>query len=142
MTTAMLKVAFATSDRVSVNQHFGATVGFAIYAIDDERARLVQVAEFPAESMDGNENKLAEKIASLAGCAAVYCLAVGGSAVRQLLACGIQPVRMEDEVAIELLLIHLRNAIREGGISWIDRNIKRDDDSRRFERMAQEGWQE
>ena len=142
MTTTMLKVAFATSDRVSVNQHFGATVGFAIYAIDDERARLVQVAEFPAESMDGNENKLAEKIASLAGCAAVYCLAVGGSAVRQLLACGIQPVRMEDEVAIELLLIHLRNAIREGGISWIDRNIKRDDDSRRFERMAQEGWQE
>lgn len=142
MTTAMLKVAFATSDRLSVNQHFGATVGFAIYAIDDERARLVQVAEFPAESMDGNENKLAEKIASLAGCAAVYCLAVGGSAVRQLLACGIQPVRMEDEVAIELLLIHLRNAIREGGISWIDRNIRRDDDSRRFERMAQEGWQE
>ena len=142
MTTAMFKIAFATSDRISVNQHFGATRGFAIYAIDGEHARLVEVAEFPVESMDGNEIKLSDKIASLAGCAAVYCLAVGGSAVRRLLASGIQPVRMEDEVAIELLLIHLRNAIREGGISWIDKLLKRDNDSQRFERMAQEGWQE
>lgn len=142
MTTAMLKVAFATADRVAVNQHFGATVGFAIYALDGERARLVQVAEFPAESMDGNENKLAEKIAALAGCAAVYCLAVGGSAVRQLLAGGIQPVRMDDEVAIDSLLLQLRKAIREGGIAWIDRLVKRESDNSRFDRMAEEGWQE
>ena len=54
MTTAMLKVAFATSDRVTVDQHFGASVGFAIHAIDGVRARLVEVAEFPEESMDGN----------------------------------------------------------------------------------------
>jgi nitrogen fixation protein NifX len=50
----MLKVAFATDDRVSVNQHFGASVGFAIFALDGERARLVSVAEFAEESMDGN----------------------------------------------------------------------------------------
>ena len=142
MTSALFKVAFATADRVTVNQHFGATVGFAIYAIDGEHARLVEVAEFPAESMDGNENKLAEKIASLEGCAAVYCLAVGGSAVRQLVAGGIQPVRMEDEIAIELLLIHLRKAIREGGIAWIDKLLKRDNDSHRFDRMVEEGWRE
>ncbi len=138
----MLKVAFATSDRVTVDQHFGATVGFAIYALDDERARLVQVAEFPAESMDGNESKLADKIATLAECAAVYCLAVGGSAVRQLLAGGIQPVRMENETPIESLLLELRKAIRTGGVAWIDRHIRRDGDSRRFDRMAEEGWQE
>jgi nitrogen fixation protein NifX len=138
----MLKVAFATSDRVTVDQHFGATVGFAIYALDDERARLVQVAEFPAESMDGNENKLADKIATLAECAAVYCLAVGGSAVRQLLAGGIQPVRMENETPIESLLLELRKAIRAGGVAWIDRHIKREGDGHRFDRMAEEGWQE
>lgn len=141
----MLKVAFATDDRLAVNQHFGAALGFAIYALDDEHARLVEVTEFAAESMDGNENKLAEKIASLAGCAAVYCLAVGGSAVRQLLASGIQPVRMEDEVSIESLLNELRRAIRAGGVAWIDRHIRRDarfTDSDRFDRMAEEGWQE
>ena len=138
----MLKVAFATDDRVAVNQHFGAAVGFAIYALDAERAKLVQVAEFPEETMDGNENKLAEKIAALSGCAAVYCLAVGGSAVRQLLAAGIQPVRMEDEAGIESLLGELRMAIRSGGVPWLDKLLKRDGDAQRFDRMAEEGWQE
>ena len=138
----MLKVAFATDDRVAVNQHFGAAAGFAIFALDGERAQLVQVAEFAEESMDGNENKLAEKIAALSGCAAVYCLAVGGSAVRQLLAGGIQPMRLEDETSIESLLTLLRKAIREGGVPWIDKLIKREGDAARFDRMAEEGWQE
>ena len=142
MTTAMLKVAFATSDRVTVDQHFGASVGFAIHAIDGERARLVEVAEFPEESMDGNENKLADKIAALGGCAAVYCLAVGGSAVRQLLAAGVQPIRVDDEVGIEILLDDLRCAVRAGGVAWVDRALKRDADTSRFDRMAEEGWQE
>ncbi len=138
----MLKVAFATDDRVAVNQHFGATEGFAIYALDGERAQLVQVAEFAAEAMDGNEGKLAEKIAALSGCAAVYCLAVGGSAVRQLLAGGIQPIRMDEEASIESLLAVLRKAIREGGIPWVDKLVKREGDAARFDRMAEEGWQE
>lgn len=146
MTPALFKVAFATADRVSVNQHFGATLGFAIYAVNEEHAQLVEVAEFPSESMDGNESKLADKIAALSGCAAVYCLAIGASAVRQLLASGIQPVRMEDEIAIELLLIHLRKAIHEGGIAWVDRIVRRgcacQDGEQRFDRMLEEGWQE
>ena len=146
MSSTLLKVAFATDDRIAVNQHFGATLGFAIYALDGEHARLVEVAEFPTDSynnsMDGNENKLADKIASLVGCAAVYCLAVGGSAVRQLLASGIQPVRMDDEVSIESLLQELRRAIRAGGVAWIDRHVRRDVAADRFERMAEEGWQE
>ena len=138
----MLKIAFATSDRATVNQHFGASLGFAIYGIDDERTKLVEVAEFPSESMDGNEDKLADRIAVLSGCAAVYCLAVGGSAVRQLLATGVQPVRLEAEAPIDALLVQLSKAIREGGVSWIDNRIKRENGSDRFDRMAEEGWQE
>lgn len=136
----MLKVAFATDDRVSVNQHFGAAVGFAIFALDAEAAKLVQVVEFPSEAMDGNEDKLAAKISALAGCAAVYCLAVGASAVRQLLAGGIQPMRLDAETPIEALLGHLRAAVRDGGVPWVDRLVRRD--ASRFDRMAEEGWQE
>lgn len=156
----MLKVAFATSDRVTVDQHFGASLGFAIHAIDGERTRLVEVAEFPEDSMDGNENevsakgnageagvgrshdKLAQKISALAGCAAVYCLAVGGSAIRQLLAAGIQPFRLDDERSIDSLLDELRCAVHDGGVAWIDRIVRREADADRFERMAEEGWQE
>ena len=138
----MLKVAFATSDRAMVNQHFGASLGFAIHAIDGERTKLVEVAEFPEEAMDNNENKLAEKISALSGCAAVYCLAVGGSAVRQLVAAGIQPIRLDDETPIEMLLADLRRSVREGGVPWIDRILRKNADTQRFDRMAEEGWQE
>jgi nitrogen fixation protein NifX len=141
----MLKVAFASDDRVKVNQHFGAATGFAIYTLDAERAKLVGVAEFPAESMDGNEDKLAAKIAALDGCAAVYCQAVGGSAVRQLLARGIQPIRLDDPESIEMLLEQLRVAVKVGGVPWIDKALKKEGEgggSSRFARMAEEGWQE
>jgi nitrogen fixation protein NifX len=163
---AMFKVAFATADRLRVNQHFGAAQGFAIYAIDGERAQLVELCEFAGEAGTGRENatgaelqeaaaapacgggvghnpaSLADRVASLSGCAAVYCLAVGGSAVRQLLGSNIQPVRLEEEIAIDSVLTELCKAVREGGVPWIDKLIKRDGDSQRFERMAEEGWQE
>ena len=138
----MLKIAFATDDRVRVNQHFGAAAGFVVYGIDGDGARLVEAMEYPRESMDGNEDKLASRIAALAGCSAVYCLAAGGSAVRQLLASGVQPLRLEEEATIEALLEALRLAIRDGGVPWIDRWRRHSDDQDRFERMAQEGWQE
>jgi nitrogen fixation protein NifX len=139
----ILRVAFASTDRATVNQHFGAAEGFAIFTLDAERAKLVEVSEFAAESMDGNENKLPAKIQALAGCAAVYCLAAGASAVRQLLGAGIQPIRLDDEEAIEPILERLRTAIRDGGVPWVDKAIRRGDgDTQRFERMADEGWQE
>lgn len=141
MHSKTLKIAFATSDRVRVDQHFGASTGFAIFDINDARARLVQAVEFPADSMDGNEDKLAERIASLSGCAAVYCLAVGGSAVRQLLANGVQPVRLDEESAIDSLLVQLSKAVRDGGVAWIDKHVRREG-SDRFDRMLEEGWQE
>jgi nitrogen fixation protein NifX len=138
----MLKVAFATDDRVRVNQHFGASVGFATFALDGVRAKLVSVAEFAEESMDGNENKLPAKIGALSGCAAVYCLAVGGSAVRQLIASGVQPIRLEEEASIERLLTELQKAVREGGVPWVEKALGRNKDEGRFDRMAEEGWQE
>jgi nitrogen fixation protein NifX len=139
----MLKVAFASDDRSTVNQHFGAAVGFAIFALDGERSQLVELAEFPPETMDGNEHKLPARIAALAGCAAVYCLAAGGSAVKQLLASGVQPIRVDDETAIEVLLKQISAAIRDGGIAWVDKAVNRpQNDSSRFDRMADESWEE
>jgi nitrogen fixation protein NifX len=139
---AMLRLAFASDDRATVNQHFGAAVGFAIHAFDGERWQLVELAEFPPETMDGNENKLPAKIATLDGCAAVYCLAVGGSAVKQLLARGVQPMRLDAVEVIDTILAQLRRAIRDGGVPWVDKALKRDGDDGRFDRMIEEGWQE
>ena len=105
--TAALKVAFATSDMKRVDQHFGAARSFAIYALDRERFRFVEACEFGQLTMDGNEEKLAVKIAVLEGCIAVYCQAMGASAISQLKARGIQPVKVPPGALIgDMLAIH------------------------------------
>ncbi|MBK7954452.1 MAG: nitrogen fixation protein NifX [Candidatus Accumulibacter sp.] len=139
----MLRVAFASNDRSTVNQHFGAAEGFAIYAIDGERAQLVEVVEFPSASMDGNESRLPTRIATLAGCAAVYCLAAGASAVKQLLAAGVHPVRLDEPAEIKPLVKLIGQATRQGGLAWVDKALRQHSDGRsRFDRMLAEGWDE
>jgi len=140
----VIKVAFASTDRTRVNQHFGAAEGFAVYEVTPDRATLVGVAEFAEEAMDGNEDKLAAKVDFLAGCAAVYVMAIGASAIKKLMASGVQPIRINEVDAIDDLLTEISMAMREGGVAWIDRAIAaqakaRDED--RFASMEDEGWQ-
>ncbi len=141
---ASVRVAFASTDREHVDQHFGATEAFAIFEVGAEAARLVGVEAFIDNAQDGNENKLPAKIATLAGCAAVYCLAVGASAVKQLLAAGIQPLRVEEGTPIERLVAELREEIASGPGGWLGRALKAGQpaDSARFDTMEAEGWSE
>jgi len=88
-TNTAVHVAFATADLRHVDQHFGAAESFAVYAVDPAKAILVEATQFGTPAMDGNEDKLAAKIAALTGCVAVYCQAVGASAIAQLIAQGV-----------------------------------------------------
>ncbi|MCP5420651.1 MAG: nitrogen fixation protein NifX [Gammaproteobacteria bacterium] len=139
-----LNVAFATTDRKHVDQHFGAAQAFAVYSINPDHASLVEYAQFGELKFDGHEDKLAPKLALLKGCAAVYCQAVGGSAIRQLMAVGIQPVRVEERAPIDQLIRDLQADWRDGNAPWVQKALQRrqapTDD--RFAAMESEGWQE
>ncbi|WP_428610592.1 NifB/NifX family molybdenum-iron cluster-binding protein [Sedimenticola sp.] len=139
-----LKVAFATGDMKRVDQHFGAAQSFAIYAVDQERTCLVEACEFGAADMDGNEDKLAEKIAALDGCIAVYSQAIGASAIGQLKAQGIQPVKVSPGAEIGDLIESLQDELRQGPGSWLAKAIASTlpADPDRFDAMESEGWDE
>lgn len=139
-----LKVAFASSDMVCVNQHFGSAKAFAIYAVNQEESQFLEVAQFGQLDQDGNEDKLAVKFELLAGCAAVYCQAVGASAIKQLIAQGIQPVKVHDGSQIKDLINDLQTELKAGPSSWLAKAINKQKgvDPSRFDEMADEGWQE
>lgn len=141
---SLVKVAFATADRVEVNQHFGSARSFAIYGIGPAINRLLQVSEFGDLEQDGNEDKLAEKIDLLDGCIAVYCRACGASAVRQLLARGIQPVKVSEGSEIADMISSLQQELQEGPSAWLARAIRsqREIAPARFDDMEAEGWSE
>lgn len=138
----VLKVAFATSDLVRVDQHFGAASRFAIHSIGPGESRLLEVAEFGELARDGHEGKLLEKFVVLEGCAAVYCQAVGSSAVRQLLGLGVQPLKVPSGSGIAMLINQVQAEMNSGVGGWVARALsqaKRDDPGR-FDAMLDEGW--
>lgn len=143
MSTA-IKVAFATTDMMHINQHFGSAKSFAVYAVDPERAELLEAAQFGELAQDGNEDKLSAKIQLLDGCAAVYCQAVGASAIKQLVAQGIQPIKVHEGSRIKDLIIDLQNEMKSGPSNWLAKAINQNKgpDPKRFDAMEEEGWKE
>jgi nitrogen fixation protein NifX len=139
-----LKVAFATSDMITVNQHFGSAKSFAVYAINKDQTQLMEAAQFGVLSQDGNEEKLSVKMDLLAGCAAVYCQAIGASAINQLIARGIQPVKVHEGSKITDLLVDLQTELTVGPSSWLAKAISKykSPDPEKFSKMEDEGWDE
>jgi len=135
-----VKIAFASNDRRLVNQHFGAAEAFAIFEMTGSETRLVEVAEFIETAMDGHDGKLAAKVELLDGCAAVYCNAAGASAIQQLLAKGIQPMRVDEGSIIDELLLGLQNNLLNDPPLWLAKHLKKQSGSDRF--AGDEEWQE
>ena len=140
----LLKVGFATSDGVVVDQHFGSASAMAIFGVDPEQSRLLAMAEFGQLSQDANEDKLVHKLALLEGCIAVYCRACGASAVRQLLAIQVQPVKVTEDTRIKDLIQALQEELKAGPSAWLAKAIQRHKGlvTGRFDEMEAEGWQD
>lgn len=139
-----VKVAFATGDMKHVDRHFGAAESFAVYVLYPHRWNLAEAVQFRPADMDGNEGKLGARIQSLDGCIAVYCQAVGGSAINQLRAEGIRAVKVSQGTLIKDLILSLQEELRRGPSPWLARAIEQQGPRGRgrFDEMEREGWLE
>ena len=76
-----MKVAFATQDQQRVDAHFGWAKHLAVYDVTPTGYTFLQDFGFGEDlAEDGDEDKLAPKLAAIADCAIVYVAAIGGSA--------------------------------------------------------------
>lgn len=139
-----LIVAFASSDGEIVNQHFGSSLGFHVYAIDGSSATPLAVKSFAKEKRDGNEDKLKPKLAWLTGCDMVYCGSVGGTATNELLKLGAHPVIVKGGPDIEEIVTELQQEITGTMSPLLERIFKQKSgkDNGRFAEMAEEEWDE
>lgn len=135
--------AFATSNLETIDEHFGSASRLAIFRVTGEGSELVETCAFDAAAQDGNENKLAAKLAAIDGCVAVFCQAAGGSAVRQLMAHGVQPIKVDAGTPIRDTLAWLGSEVNLPTAPWMVKALRREvegDDPARFDAMADEGW--
>lgn len=118
-----LRIAIATSDLKHVNQHFGSASRLAKFEVTSDSARLAGVCEFSNVQRDGNDGKLVEKLQRLRGQHAVLSTAIGASAVRQLIASGIQPIKLGEASSIEEVLEYFQREIEVGTTHWVNQAV-------------------
>lgn len=138
-----LRVAFVSGDRRCVDQHFGTATGFMIYRVSPADAVRVGAVQFGEAVMDADEGKLVQRIAAIADCDVVFTAAIGASAIRRLLARGVQPFRVPAGSTIARLIGLLQRELAEGDRAWLRRMKSAvNDNPARFDTMEAEGWQE
>jgi len=127
----MIRVAFASSDKTTVNLHFGGAESLVIYDIQPGQADLVGVGTFVKAEPIGEsgrvgltgtvQDKVLPKLDFVEGCAAVYAASIGTSSIRRLMAQGVQPIIVDNGHEILDLLNEVSLALVYGGLSWVER---------------------
>ncbi|MBI4666227.1 MAG: nitrogen fixation protein NifX [Nitrospinae bacterium] len=134
-----MRVAFATKDGVSVNDHFGWARDFLLYDVSADGTSKAGKITFDGGELDerGNDDKLSGKIDALAGCHIVYSEAIGGSAAARLTNRKILPMVARDERSITGILDMVKTALSGPTPPWL-RKITQTSDPSRFDRFDEE----
>jgi nitrogen fixation protein NifX len=121
-----VKVAFATSDNVRINSHFGSAQSIAVYDVSSEGYQFVETKTFGGNlNEDGNEDKLVPKVAALEGCVLVYVSSIGGSAASRLITNKITPVNLRsDEEEIQGTLNNLVETLNGEPPAWLRKALQ------------------
>ncbi len=115
-----MKIAFATQDQQRVDAHFGWAKHLAVYEVEPTGYRFIENFSFGEDlAEDGNEDKLAPKLAAIADCAIVYGAAIGGSAAARVVASKIHPVKVPAPEPILDILDKLQVVLQGTPPPWL-----------------------
>jgi len=120
-----MRVAFATKDGVSINEHFGWAGEFAVFDINENDFSLVErrvVAHSNPENDPDNEpeeiDKINVRIEAIKDCAIVYCNNIGAVSAARVIRSRIHPIKTTQPVAIATEIHRLQEVLKNPPI-WI-----------------------
>ena len=130
-----MKVAFATTDNMNVNEHFGRAGSFAVYDMTEGGYRFVEIRKF-ADGMDRtvmdsrengplHESAVQNKVDRLADCKLIYLTEIGGPSAARLVQKGIMPMKVKEPLAIESALQQLAETIKTSPPPWLRKAMNR-----------------
>jgi nitrogen fixation protein NifX len=129
-----MKVAFATTDGVQVNEHFGRAGMFAVYVVKEQGYSFVEMRKF-AEGRDTaveetrgmkevHDELVQKKVDCLGDCKIVYLTEIGGPSAARLVKKGMMPVKVKEMVTIEESLKRLSETIKKAPPPWLRKALK------------------
>ena len=113
-----MKVAFASTDKVHVNEHFGKAEDFYIWNIGPDEAAFSGVAQLKAE--EGYiDDKIEARTSVLADCALVYVGEIGGPAAARLVQKKIHPIKSKEHEPIAVVVEKLQEVLKGNPPPWL-----------------------
>ena len=116
-----MKVAFASNDKIHVNEHFGQAEAFYVWEIGPEEASFSGVIQVQTEAdMPGHsDDKIEARGAALEDCALVYVGEIGGPAAARLVAKKIHPIKSKDKEPITVVVGKLQEVLKGNPPPWL-----------------------
>ena len=126
-----LRIAFATSDGATVNDHFGWGMDFLLFDVNQAGFKKSGQITFVPEEKDEAEHSERNfvKAEALAHCHIVYAAAIGGPVAAKLTQRKIQPMVVKEEAKIETLLHQFQTMLAKPPL-WIQKLIGKEDPNR------------
>jgi nitrogen fixation protein NifX len=113
-----MKVAFTSSDGITVDEHFGMARDFRVWEVGPASAAPVETVTALATSED-EEDRIAARASAIAGCAIVCTVQIGGPAAAKLVARRIHPMKTAREVPIADVVARLQAVLRGNPPPWL-----------------------
>lgn len=116
-------IAFASSDRISVNQHFGWSKSFELYRVTSETAEFIKTLDSSQDAIEDEHEKLAYKIGTVKEADIMFCSQIGPTASKMVLASKIYPMRSAENELIEEAIKKLQELLLGNPPPWLLRIV-------------------
>ena len=114
----IMKVAFASTDRVHVDEHFGKAEEFYIWEIGPDAAEFAGLVQVKEE--DGyTDDKIEARCNGLEACALVYVGEIGGPAAARLVQKKIHPIKSKEQEPIAMVVEKLQEVLKGNPPPWL-----------------------
>jgi len=115
-----MKVAFASTDKVHIDEHFGQAEAFYIWDVGPEEAAFAGVVQVRGEAEAGHsDDKIEARCAGLTDCALVYVAEIGGPAAARLVQKKIHPIKSKEREPITVVVEKLQEVLRGNPPPWL-----------------------
>ncbi len=120
-----MKVAFASTDKIHIDQHFGRAEEFYIWEISSDSAEFNGIIQVKTEG-DDEADRIEARCSGLEECALVYVAEIGGPAAARLVAKKIHPLKSKDRAPIKETVEKLQEVLKGTPPPWLRKAMMKD----------------
>ena len=119
-----MKIAFATNDNKTVNDHFGWCRQFAIYDVTPVDSTFLMMRDVP-EGGDDEVDKINNRISAIKDCAIIYCSQIGPVAAARVIRERIHPIKVSQPEQIDKILHKMTEVLKKPPI-WLRKIMEKE----------------